>query len=208
MRVLAIGAHFDDLELGCGGTLARHVDEGDEVIGLIVSSSEYSNLDGKVLRSGEIAEKEGEEASKIIGYKLYTGNVPTYMIEPQEEIHKKLLEIIESNKIDTIYTHWDGDVHHDHRNLAIATLHVSKHVNRVLMYSSNWYDSSVTFQVNYYVDISETWDRKEQAIRCYTSEMNRVGDSWILYFKNQSLNYGFKNNVKYAEGFKVVKWFR
>ncbi len=208
MKVLAIGAHFDDLELGCGGTLARHVNENDEVWGLVVTNSEYSALSGKVLRKKLVAREEGEKAASIIGYNLLCGNIDTYDIEPEERLNKLLLSIIEEKNIDTIYTHWENDVHHDHRNLSQAVLHVSKHVNRVLMYKSNWYDSTKAFKGDFYVDITDTWIKKEMAIKCYESEMVRVGDKWIKYFENEAINNGLKTNVKYAEVFEVVKWFR
>lgn len=152
MNILAIGAHFDDLELGCGGTLARHVRQGDKVIGFVATDSGFGRLDGSELRSVSTALEEGRRASKIIGYQLVAGGIPTFHVEYGETLHAKLLKLIEENQIDQIYTHWTGDVHHDHRNLALATLHASRHVNRLLMYRSNWYPSEQEFQGNFYVD--------------------------------------------------------
>lgn len=55
MNVLAVGAHFDDLELGCGGSLARHVRKGDRVIGFVATTSDYGKLDGSELRLASMA---------------------------------------------------------------------------------------------------------------------------------------------------------
>lgn len=206
MNVLAIGAHFDDIELGCGGALAKHNIKGDKVIAFIATSSEFSNKDGEVLRNSDVALEEARRASSQIGYQLLLGEIPTFQLEYGEEVQAKLLKIIEENKIDLIYTHWTYDVHHDHRNLALATLHVARHVNRVLMYRSNWYISEKEFIENFYVDITDTWDIKERAIREYKSEMQRVGDKWITYFRQEAINNGFKIGVKYAEAFQVVRW--
>lgn len=206
MNVLAIGAHFDDIELGCGGALAKHVKNGDNVIVFIATQSGFNNKDGAVLRRGEVAFQEAENASKEIGYQLLVGNIPTFYLEYGEDVQVKLLKIIEENAIDLIYTHWMHDVHHDHRNLALCTLHVSRHVNKLLMYRSNWYISEKEFVENFFVDISETWDIKEKAIRAYESEMKRVGESWVTYFKQEAINNGFKMGVTYAEAFQVIKW--
>lgn len=206
MNVLAIGAHFDDIELGCGGALAKHVRDGDKVLVFIATSSEFSNQAGDVLRKSSVALAEAESASRQIGYQLLMGDIPTFHLEYGEEVHAKLLKIIEENRIDLIYTHWTHDVHHDHRNLALSTLHVARHVNRLLMYRSNWYVSESEFIENFYVDITETWDIKENAIKAYESEMQRVGESWITYFKQEAINNGLKMGVKYAEAFQVVKW--
>lgn len=123
MNVLAIGAHFDDLELGCGGALARHCQNGDKVIGFVATDSGFSNLEGIQLRKNETALQEAETASRVIGYDLMLGGIPTFYLEYGEQIHCKLLKLIEENHIEMIYTHWVHDVHHDHRNLALATLH-------------------------------------------------------------------------------------
>ena len=52
-NVLAVGAHADDIEIGCGGTVARHARNGDEVIILIMAESSYTYYDGRVLRTKE-----------------------------------------------------------------------------------------------------------------------------------------------------------
>lgn len=206
MNVLAIGAHFDDLELGCGGALARHVAEGDSVIGFVATSSEFGNADGTVLRESKDALWEANNASSIIGYRLINGKIPTFHLEYGEGMNAELIKIIEENHIELIYTHWIHDVHHDHRNLALCTLHTARHVSRLLMYRSNWYVSDKEFHANFYVDITSTWEVKERAIKAYASEMARTGGSWLDYFKNEAVNNGLKIGVKYAEAFQAVKW--
>lgn len=206
MNVLAIGAHFDDLELGCGGTLVRHLRNGDQVFGYIASDSGYSSPDGTEIRGNEEACCEGKRAADIIGYELIQGNIPTFKIEPDEQLQGVLLNVIESNHIDTVYMHWIYDVHHDHRNLAIATLHCTKHIGRVLMYRSNWYQSDIPFREDFYVDITEAWEIKEKAMMAYAGEMQRTGNLWLDYFKKQAESFGTQCGVKYAECFQVVKW--
>ncbi len=206
MNVLAIGAHFDDVELGCSGALAKHVKNGDQVYIFVATDSAYSNAEGRVIRSEEEALREGKAAAAIIGAELLCGSSKTLFLEYGEQVNVEILRIIEEKHIDLIYTHWLDDVHHDHYNLARATLHVSKHVPRILMYCSNWYPSPRPFTKNFYVDITDTWETKERAIRAHESEMGRVGDTWINYFKHEAENNGLVNGVKYAEAFEVVKW--
>lgn len=205
MNVLAVGAHFDDLELGCGGALARHNQNGDKVIGFVATDSGYGNQRMEI-RKSETALEEAKEASAIIGYQLVVGQIPTFFLEDNEQVHIKLLEIIERNNTELIYTHWIYDVHHDHRNLALATLHVAKHVNKVLMYRSNWYSSECAFKKNFYIDVTGTWELKEQAIKAYQSEYKRVGTKWVDYFKREALNNGLEIGTTYAEAFQAVKW--
>ena len=67
MRILAIGAHADDIELGLGGTLSKYAASGNEVHSLLVTHSAYSDFTGKVLRSSEVALQEAKNAAVVSG---------------------------------------------------------------------------------------------------------------------------------------------
>lgn len=206
MNVLAVGAHFDDVELGCSGTLAKHVKNGDQVTIYVATDSQYSNGEGRLIRSGETARAEGEKAASIIGAELVCGKCNSLFLEFVEQTNVELIRLIEDKKIDLIYTHWVDDIQHDHINLAKAAIHAGRHVPRILMYRSNWYVSAGNFKENYFVDISETWEIKEKAILAHQSEFGRVGSKWVDYFKRDALNKGLIAGVEYAEGFELVKW--
>ena len=79
MNVLAVGAHFDDVELGCSGTLINHAQNGDQVFVLVISSSGYANPNGELIRTDEIALQEGKEAARLMGAELLVFNDPTFM---------------------------------------------------------------------------------------------------------------------------------
>lgn len=206
MRVLAIGAHFDDVELGCGGTLAKHVKNGDEVYVYIATLSGYTSHAKNVVRDNGVALREGKRAAEILGVNLICGNFETLELEFSEELNVEVLKIVEEKKIDLIYTHWNGDIHHDHAALARASLHSGRHVKRLLMYRSNWYHSYEVFKGNFYVDVTNTWGVKEKAIKAHASEYERVGKKWIEFFKNEASNAGQRIGVTFAEVFELIKW--
>ena len=207
MNVLAIGAHFDDIELGCGGSVAAHVQNNDNVFAYVATKSGYKNPAGNVVRDDGTALKEGRRAIEgILGAKLICGSFETFKLECSDSLYREMLDIVEGKNIDLIYTHWRHDAHHDHSNLSKATLHVARHVPKVLMYRSNWYDSAASFNSNFYVDISDFYDKKMQAIKCHVSENNRTSSKWVEYFENECINMGCRAGVKYAEGFEVVRW--
>ena len=138
MNILAIGAHFDDIELGCGGTLARHVRRGDNVYAYVATVSGFTNQYAESVRSSEIARSEAEQAMKVIGVtELICGQFKTLQVEFAEELNVEILRIVDTRKIDLVYTHWVGDIHHDHQAVARASLHSCRHVPRLLMYRSN-----------------------------------------------------------------------
>lgn len=205
MNILAIGAHFDDIELGCGGAIAKHVANGDRVIAYVATKSGYINPQGETVRSNEVAYQEGKKAMKFLGVELICGSVPTLRLEFIDELNVEILQIMEAYKIDRVYTHWVGDIHHDHQNLARVSLHACRHVKNLLMYRSNWYHSTLDFRGNFYINISEYWSHKEQAILAHQSELDRVTANWVTFFKNEAENAGQRIGVKYAEVFEVVK---
>jgi len=209
MNVLAIGGHYDDIELGAGGSIARHIDEGDNVYMVVITDSGYTSADGVEIRSPETAEKEGRAAAKALGLRL--NNLTCFGYKAKEvkynaNLIEKLDKIISDKKIDLVYTHWIGDVHQDHSAIGRATLNAARHTPRVLMYRSNWYKSIEAYDANFFVDITDYLDIKVASIRAHESECSRRGEKWVTFVKNQNRTRGIEIGVEYAEDFKLVKW--
>ena len=206
MNILAIGSHFDDIELGCSGTLIKHVRNGDKVFMLVITDSGYKDLEGNQIRKAEIAQKEGREAVNIIGAELICLDYPTFMVPFNEELTKKLNSHIEELKADVIYSHWTGDLHRDHQYAGRCALMAGRHVPRFLMYRSNYYDTNQDFRGNFYSDISDVMNSKIDVILAHQSELERVRYKWLEFFKNQNANDGQKIGVEYAECFEIVRY--
>jgi len=209
MNVLAIGAHFDDIELGCGGSLARHINNGDNVYMLIVTDSSYQKYDGQILRTKENALQEGKNAAEILGLKkeqLICFNDETVKVQYKLELIEKINKVIDDFKIDTIYTHWIHDIHQDHRAVSRATFTAARHVPRLLMYRSNWYATNVSFRGNFFVDISPYLDTKIRAIKAHKTEYKKFGERWIDFVKHQNRNSGIEMSTEFAEVFEIIKY--
>lgn len=206
MNVLGIGAHYDDLELGCSGTLIKHVEAGDNVTMLVITNSEYKNPKGGMVRSRRVALKEGTKAAKIIGADLICLDYKTFMVPFDEGLSKKIYHYIEELKIDMIYSHWINDLHRDHQYAAKCTMMAGRHVPRFLMYRSNFYDTEEQFRGNLYSDISNVIDKKIAVIKEHRSELERVRYKWLDFFLKEHENDGQKIGVKYAECFEVVRY--
>jgi len=207
MNVLAIGAHYDDVELGAGGTISKHVAAGDNVVIVVVTESDYNNHDGTILRSKEQARKEGEASAKILGVdNLLCLNFETKKVTYGVDLIEKLNGIIDSYNIDTIYTHWTNDVHQDHSAIASATLNAARHIPRVLMYRSNWYHTQEPFRESFFSDITNHIDAKIEALRAHETEYRRRGTEWVDFVRHQNRNSGIKMGIEYAESFEVIKW--
>jgi len=206
MNVLGVGAHFDDLELGCSGALIKHAQAGDRVIMLVISNSAYKNPDGKVIRDHATALAEGRKAAETIGAELICLDVDTFEIQFNEAITKQIHKCIEDNDIDTVYSHWDQDLHRDHRYAAQCTVMAGRHAPRFLMYRSNYYETGAPFGGNFYCDISAVMDRKVEAIKAHKSELERCNYSWLEFITKQNANQGLIIGVEYAEAFSLVRY--
>lgn len=207
MKILAIGAHFDDVELGCGGSVARHANSGDDLTIFVATNSGYSNYAQQVIRKPEIAYNEGVAAAKILGAsEMICGNFETNNVVLNDELVCSILKIIEEKNIEMIYTHWTGDVHLDHKAVAHATIAAARHIPRLFMYRSNYYDGDTIFRGNFYSDVTNFTDVKTEAIKAHESEFSRAGKKWLQFIMNQNQNDGQKIGVKYAECFEVIKY--
>ncbi len=206
MNILAVGAHYDDIELGCGGTLINHVKKNDTVWMVVITDSGYRDPAGCVIRSSDTAKKEGEKAAKIIGARLIGLEYKTFYVNFDEKLTADLTGIIKNNRIDTIYCHWSKDIHRDHQNTAKSVLMAARHIPRLLMYQSNWYDTGQPFNGTFYSDISKVMGQKLEAVKAHQSEIKRTDDTWIDYLKNKHRIDGMKTGIKYAEVFVPVRY--
>lgn len=206
MNVLGVGAHYDDLELGCSGTLIKHVEAGDRVTMLVITNSAYKNPKGKLVRSRKVAYREELMAAKIIGAKLICLDYETLMVPFDEDLTKKISYYIDELKIDMVYSHWINDLHRDHQHAAKCAMMAGRHVPRFLMFRSNFYDTEQQFRGNLYSDISNVINRKITVVKEHKSELERVRYKWLDFFLKEHENDGQKIGVKYAECFEVVRY--
>ncbi len=206
-NILFVGAHPDDLELMAGGTVKRVLNEGGTVHALTVSNGTWVGHDSKIFRDSNIAIKEAEEASKVLGYSVEHLNEKTLEIEYKDSIVSKILESIESIKADTIICPWIGDLHKDHSEVAKMAIAASRKIPRVLMGQANWYIAEHMFTPNIFIDISETYDDKIKALECYESVgMQRVGNKYRKLVDSLSSYYGSISSSDRAEGFITNKF--
>jgi len=206
MNILAVGAHFDDIELGCAGTLIKHVKNADNVTILVAADSSYASPDNRVIRKKETAQKEGQKAAGIIGAHLAGLDLQTFHVHFDEALTAGILKHIENLEIDTLYAPWIHDVHRDHQNAGKAALMAGRHLPRCLMYQTNWYTSRQMFKKQIFSDITAEFDRKLEAIRAHESENARTQGSWIEFVEHDNRVDGLRMGVTYAESFEIIRY--
>ena len=164
-RVLAIGAHPDDVEIGCGGALAKHHAD-DDVLHILTLSRGGSG--GDVNRRSI----EAHNAAAMVGAQLEMANLRDTSIDEGAETISIIEAAIRALNATHVYTHALEDTHQDHRAIHAASLVAARGVPNVYCYQSP--SSTVAFEPHRFVDITHVIDKKIDLIGAYRSQMDRM----------------------------------
>jgi LmbE family N-acetylglucosaminyl deacetylase len=186
-KILIIAAHPDDEVLGCGATIARHVNAGDAVHVLIMAEGITSRTSAQESSSKELSElvRTAQEANKILGVEnLEILGFPDNRMDSctREEIWKPIEDRIHRYQPAVIYTHHVGDVNIDHQLIHQAVLASCARENRTsvrelyffeVASSTEWRPalSGPPFLPNHFVEVTGTIQKKLDALKVYASEM-------------------------------------
>ena len=199
-NILAIGAHPDDIELGCGGTIRRHILNGDKVNYIIASLGE---------KSGD-KDKRGTEvmaAAELMGVNyVHFLNLPDTMIMHDGITVSLLDESMEKIEPEIVYVHSPLDYHQDHANIAKSVLSASRNMrSSIFLYETP--STTIEFRSVAYSDISEVFEHKLKCIEQYVSQNNKE------YMEKEAIIglakvRGRTMGVEFAEAFEVARLFR
>ncbi len=209
MKIMAIGAHLDDIEIACGGTLAKAIKAGHVVRVLIMSKSGYTNKDGIVQRSDEQAVEEGVKALHTLGItEIEILDFPTKDIPFRSDVVNAIDVRIAAFNPDIIFTHHPFDTHQAHEGVAKASIAAARRMNTVFFYEPITPSgrSYVPFKPSLYVDIESTLCMKIASLKCHKSEYNKFGaEDWIEGVRCRCGFRGYEIGKKYAEAFEVLR---
>jgi len=183
-KILVVAAHPDDEVLGCGGTIARHSDEGDEVYILFMTDGVSSRKNASVEDEWE-RHKSMHQSCEILGTQR-----PQFLGFPDNrmdtvallDVVKEIEQVINKIQPSIIYTHHKGDLNIDHQITHQAVLTacrpipkspVSEIYSFEVLSSTEWPSpsSQSIFIPNRYVDISNYMTLKLKALDAYSEEM-------------------------------------
>lgn len=199
MNILALGAHPDDIELGCGGLLLKAVRQGHQAY-------MYSLTRGDVAGDPDQRSKELTRSARSIGAKnLWIDNFSDTKLSVNDELINHIEYFIDKVKPDLILTHSHNDTHHDHRAIALATVEAGRLNSNILSYEI---PLTKNFTPQVFVDISDVIKEKVDLIETFWSQSSK------LYLKSnaikglaeyRALQSRFNCNIKYVEAFEVLK---
>ena len=219
MNILDIGAHPDDLEIACAGTLAKCVKRGDKVIVCHVSNG---NLGHVIIPPDELAimrKNEAKKAGFLAGIEVICADFTDLNIfDNNKESRDRIVDVIKYANPDVIITHNPDDYMPDHTAVSrlvfdaafTATLpnYKSKEPNAAKMVPIYYMDTlaGVNFVPTEFVDITEEIDLKLEMLNCHESQIVWMRDHDHIDFpdmvKTCSRYRGYQCGAEYAEGFR------
>ena len=199
MNILAIGAHPDDIELGCGGLLIKSARQGHNVYMYVITRGEASG--DPRLRCMELI-----QSARFIGAKmLWIDNFEDATLSVNSKLINHLEYFIQKVHPDLILTHPLEDYHHDHRAIAKSTLEAARNSQNILAYEI---PLTRDFNPQLFFDISEVKDDKNELVNIFASQKNKnfmdqSGVQALTKFRAQQSR--LNSNIEFAESFEVMK---
>ena len=199
MRVLALGAHTDDIEFGCGGTLSRLSVEGHKIF--------YVSMGYADDTQPEILHKESSAAVAILGIDKdccrYYNYQRRIFLKFRQEILDDLILLNRELKPDVVLLPYFGDIHQDHKVVAEEGLRAFK-TTSCLSYELPW--NHLNFGSQVFVPLKKEWLKsKIRAIACYKSQKHKYYASKRTTTVLAAAR-GAQIGVRYAEVFEMIRW--
>jgi len=201
MNILAIGAHPDDIEFGCGGTLIKYANRGHKVFCLVMTGGGQGGESG-------VRRQEQEAAGKIMGVeKIYWGGYKDTHLEVNQKLISEIEQVMLKIYPSFIFCHFPDDTHQDHRHLSLATQAAARNMRNVLFYEG---PTTSGFKPQVFIDIGETLEKKIKALEAHESQVTKtnIKDLSIVEIARSSANFrGIQGRVKYGEAFSPLRLF-
>jgi len=225
LRVLAVGAHPDDIEILCAGTLAKYAAQGHQVTMAYATNGEMGHMLIQPPELAQIREKEARNSAAVIGAEVIWLGYPDEFIYHDHDTRMRFIDMIREAKPDVVITHNPQDYHEDHR-IVNDLIFVSSFLGTVPNIKTEhdahtkippvyYMDSlaGVNFLPTEYVDISEVMEKKAAMLACHESQVKWLKDhdniDIIDFMKTLDKFRGLQCGVDYAEGFrKLDAWPR
>jgi LmbE family N-acetylglucosaminyl deacetylase len=201
VNILAIGAHPDDIEFGCGGTLIKYARKGHDAHLLVLT-------DGG--RGGDAGERrrEQEAAAKLLGaHQLFWGGYLDTEVTLDRDLIQKVEGVLHRIRPQLILAPFGDDTHQDHRYLSAAVVTASRYTRNVLFYEG---PTTANFTPSVFVDIGAVLERKFDALRAHASQVAKTGVEHlsVLELAQAAAHFrGIQGRVRNAEAFVPLRLF-
>ena len=226
MRVLAFGAHPDDIEFQIGGTLAKYAARGDEIYMAVSTNGNIGSFRMSKEEIAAVRKKEAQKAANLIGAKLIWMNFEDEFLLDTKESRLKFIDTVRIARPDIIFApvpYKDYNPDHDITGYLVFIARVNAVIKLIetnnpptekvtpLFYYSTL--GGINFTAEYYIDITETFEMKKKMFLCHDSQQgdwckDAFGISYMESLEAESRLFAAQAGTpgcSYAEGFKLCK---
>jgi len=206
-KVLILSPHTDDAELGCGGTIAKLLNEGKEIFWIVFSTADDSLPISMKKNTLELEFLEVVNNLQINMKNIFINHFRVrYLHEKRQEILELLIKIRNEFKPNLVIGPSLNDFHQDHVIVANEMVRAFKSHSSIISYELPWNYLTFNTQLFYKVD-KENIERKISMLLSYKSQIIKNRSYFSKsYIKGLALTRGIQVNSKYAEAFEVIKW--
>jgi LmbE family N-acetylglucosaminyl deacetylase len=195
VSVLAVGAHPDDMELGCGGALLAMKARGATTTMIVMT-------DGASNGTAAVRRKEARAAARLLGATpILLGYPDGGLTLSRQSIHS-VEKVIRERGVTTVFVHAPEDTHQDHRATTEIVLAAARRVPSVLFYQS---PSTTRFEPTVFVDIAKHIDDKVAALECHDSQVRGSLMVEPDVLPAMSRYWGVQSRLGEAEGFMPLR---
>lgn len=198
-KVLVVGAHPDDIELGAGGTVARLAADGADVRMVVVCTP--NNLHARMTEARRAAEILGAKIEFLFpDREMRVEDIKSY------QLIQKIDELVREIDPAVVITHAASNFHHDHVLVYKACVSAQRlhFFDMLCFYPNSCHPVTTPFHPQAYIDISKTIDRKMEAIRQHTTQFTCRGLTTDHYVE-VAREYGRLAGVEFAEGLEISR---
>lgn len=195
-RVLAVGAHPDDIEFGCGGALLRHAGQGASITLVVVT-------DGALGGDAVVRAAEQARAAEILGAKTVMLGLPDGRPGPLHDLVGLLEAEVDSSAPELVYTHLPQDTHQDHAQTHRAVQIAARYVPNVLMFES---PRSPLLSVGIGVAIGSVIEQKTGLLATHASQLRGRTELTAESVRARALLHGTRLGCGHAEMFSPLRF--
>ena len=206
-KVLVIGAHPDDPESMCAGTMLKLKAMGAEVVAVYFTSGEAGIVGKTHEQARTIRQAEARKACEVLGVRAVFMTQTDGNAEVNKERYAEMKALIEAEQPDMVITHWPIDSHRDHRVCSILVYDAWRMTGRGFdLYYSEVMTGMQTqnFTPSLWVDITDYRDKKIEAYLCHESQ--ELEGAVKEYHDTMERMRGMECQAKYAEAFVQQLW--
>lgn len=205
LRVVVIGAHPDDPETGCGGTIAKLSGDGHQVTIIYLTRGEAGIKGGDCATTARLRTAEAIRAAQLLGATAVFADQIDGKTSAEREHAERFTELLRSLEPDLVLTHWQHDTHRDHRNSAELTRAAWEALNH--SFTLAYYEvmagiQTYDFEPNVYVDVSSTEQQKRAAVYAHVCQRP---DRFYAFHVDMEKERGEEAGLPRAEAFRVVR---